>query len=164
MKDWLEADAVGMGEFSIVAGKGRLSVRGLGSCVAVILHDPTTRIGGIAHVMLPSHTLARNQEKPAKFADTAVPLLVGKLLHLGVVRESVLVRLVGGARMFETVALSGTVHMGERNVVACRSAIQDAGLVVGGEDVGGQSGRSVLFNVVDGTVAVRTLGGPERHV
>jgi chemotaxis protein CheD len=66
--------------------------------------------------------------------------------------------------MFETVAQSGTMHMGERNVAACRLAIEDAGLVVGVEDVGGQRGRSLLFSVQDGTVAVRTLGDAERHV
>ena len=164
MKDWLEADAVGIGELSVTAGTGRLAVRGLGSCVAVILHDPTTQIGGIAHVMLPSHTLARDQQKPAKFADTAIPLLVDKLAQLGVRKGNLGARLVGGAKMFETVALSGTMHMGQRNVAACRVAIEDAGLVVGGEEVGGQLGRSLLYSVEDGTVAVRTLGSEERHV
>ena len=164
MKDWLEADAVGMGELSVAAGKRRLAVRGLGSCVAVILYDPTTQIGGIAHVMLPSHTLARNQEMPAKFADKAVPLLLDRLVQLGVSRTNIGTRLVGGARMFGAAASEGTMYMGERNIVACRLAIEDAGLVVAAEDVGGQRGRSVLFSVRDGTVAVRTLGGTERHV
>jgi chemotaxis protein CheD len=66
--------------------------------------------------------------------------------------------------MFGTAASEGTMYMGERNVVACRLAIEDAGLVVAAEDVGGQRGRSLLFSVRDGTVAVRTLGGTERHV
>lgn len=163
MKDWLDAHLVGMGEFG-VAAHGRLAVRGLGSCVAVIVHDASTHVGGIAHVMLPSHTLARNQERPAKFADTAVPLLVGEMERAGAHRHNLRVRLVGGAKMFDTLGPDGTMHMGERNLVACRAAVAHAGLVVAGEEVGGQRGRSILFDVLRGTVTVRTLGGGERHV
>lgn len=42
MKDWADADTVNMGDFRVVVGTGRLAVRGLGSCVAVVLYDPTT--------------------------------------------------------------------------------------------------------------------------
>jgi chemotaxis protein CheD len=163
MKDWLDARPIGMGEFG-VAVEGRLAVRGLGSCVAVILHDASTRVGGIAHVMLPSHTLARNQAKPAKFADTAIPLLLEEMQRAGARRGNLRVRLVGGAKMFETVGPDGTMHMGERNLVACRTAVAEAGLTVAAEDVGGQRGRSILFDVGGGMVTVRTLGGGERHV
>jgi chemotaxis protein CheD len=66
--------------------------------------------------------------------------------------------------MFETMVLAGPLHMGERNVVACRMAIRETGLVIAGEDVGGHRGRSILFDVSDGTVAVRMLGAAERYV
>jgi chemotaxis protein CheD len=66
--------------------------------------------------------------------------------------------------MFETMVLTGTLNMGERNVVACRTVLRETGLVIAGEDVGGHRGRSILFDVRDGTVAVRMLGGVERHV
>ena len=164
MKDWLDADPVDMGEYGIAAGTGRLAVRGLGSCIAVVLHDRVAVIGGIAHVMLPSHTLARDQDRPAKFADTAIPKLVDELVRLGAQRGQLGARLIGGARMFETAAMGGAVHMGERNVLACRTAIQDAGVALGAEDVGGGRGRSILYDVEKGTVAVRMLGGEEHYV
>ncbi len=164
MKDWMDADTVDMGEFRVVVGAGRLAVRGLGSCVAVVLYDPTTSVGGVAHVMLPSHTLARGQDKPAKFADTAIPLLLSEVMRVETRRESVTVRLVGGARMFETLVVAGSLHMGARNVAACRTAVREIGLVIAGEDVGGNRGRSMLFDVCDGTVAIRMFGGVERHV
>jgi chemotaxis protein CheD len=90
--------------------------------------------------------------------------LLDRLGQLGVRKQNLGTRLVGGASMFGAVASAGTIQMGERNVVACRSAIEDVGLVVGAEEVGGDRGRSLLFSVHDGTVAVRTLGGAERHV
>jgi chemotaxis protein CheD len=30
---------------------------GLGSCVAIMLHDATAKVGGLAHVLLPSQAL-----------------------------------------------------------------------------------------------------------
>ena len=66
--------------------------------------------------------------------------------------------------MFETLILAGALHMGERNVAACRTAIRETGLIIAGEDVGGHRGRSLLFDVRDGTLAVRMLGGVERYV
>ena len=164
MKTWLDADPVGMGEYGIAAVTGRLAVRGLGSCIAVVLHDPVALMGGIAHVMLPSHTLARDQERPAKFADTGIPLLVEELVRLGAERGRIVARLIGGARMFAAAVMGGAVHMGERNVLACRAALEKAGVALGAEEVGGDRGRSILYDVEKGTVAVRMLGGEEHHV
>ena len=163
MKEWIDATAVGLGEFAVATDSGRITVRGLGSCVAVILHDATTNTGGVAHVVLPSHTLAREQVHPAKFADTAVPLLVRELEQLGARPDNLAAKLVGGARMFASLIAAGTVHMGERNVVACRTALRAAGLPLVAEDVGGEQSRSLLYDVADGTITVRTLGSA-RHV
>ena len=164
MKNWLESVPVGLGECRTAAKTGQMSVRGLGSCVAIVLHDPERRIGGIAHVVLPSHTLARDQSMPAKFADTAVPHLLQELRDRGAREDAVVVRLIGGASMFAPLNPASTVHMGTRNVAACRQAVATAGLRVVGEDVGGEAGRSVLFDVEDGTVTVRSLGQDVRHV
>ena len=46
---------------------------GLGSCVAIVLHDAAARVGGLAHVLLPSATLSRDRDNPARFPETAVP-------------------------------------------------------------------------------------------
>ena len=121
-------------------------------------------MGGIAHVMLPSHTLARDQERPAKFADTGIPLLMEELARLGAQQGQIVARLIGGARMFETAGMGGAVHMGERNVMACHKAREKAGLALEAEDVGGARGRSLLYDVEKGTVAVRMLGGEEHLV
>ncbi len=164
MKTWLDADLVGIGEYGIAVVTGRFAVQGLGSCIAVVLHDPVAVMGGIVHVMLPSHTLARDQGRPAKFADTGIPLLVEELVRLGAQQDQIVARLIGGARMFETAGMGGTVHMGERNVLACRKALEKAGLALGAEDVGGDRGRSLLYDVEKGTVAVRILGGEEHLV
>ena len=48
-------------------GKDILVTIGLGSCVAILLHDPAAWVGGMAHVLLPSPALSRKDDNPAKF-------------------------------------------------------------------------------------------------
>ena len=53
-----------------VAADGVIATIGLGSCVAIVLHDPTARVGGLAHVLLPDESMSRDRSNPAKFPAT----------------------------------------------------------------------------------------------
>jgi chemotaxis protein CheD len=134
---------------------------GLGSCVAIMLHDAGARLGAMAHILLPSRSLARDRDNAAKFPETAVPFLVQRLLAAGGDRHRLVAKLAGGASMFATLMTPGTVQMGERNIAACRAALRDAAIPVAGEAVGGERGRSVRFFPSDGRVESRTVGGDE---
>jgi chemotaxis protein CheD len=131
---------------------------GLGSCVAIMLHDPKVAAGGMAHVLLPSKSLARDQHNPAKFPETAVPLLVERLRVLGADPRRLVAKLAGGASMFSQLMTPGTVQMGERNIAASRNALRDAGIPIVREAVGGERGRTVRFTLSDGAVEVRSVG------
>jgi len=144
-----------------VEREGVLITLGLGSCVAIMIHDPTRGLGGMAHILLPSHSLSRDQSNPAKFPGTAVPLLLQRLTTLGSDSRRVVAKLAGGASMFSQLMTPGSIQMGERNIAACRSALRKAGIPIVAEAVGGEKGRSVRFHVRDGRVEVRTVGGDE---
>ena len=45
---------VGIAELEVARAPATLKALALGSCVAVILHDPVVKAGGLAHVLLPS--------------------------------------------------------------------------------------------------------------
>ena len=66
---------VKVAEWAAERGSAVLVTLGLGSCVAIMLHDPQAGAGAMAHVLLPSRSLARDATNPAKFPETAVPLL-----------------------------------------------------------------------------------------
>lgn len=154
---------VPMGELAVATKIGRLAALGLGSCVAVLMHDAEQCVGGLVHVLLPSKSLSRIRDKPARSAETAVPLLVEKVLEAGGVRDHLVGRLVGGACMFADLMASGTVHIGERNLAACRLALRSQDIPVVAEAVGGESSRSVWFDIEHGVVTVRTpYGEPAR--
>lgn len=148
---------VRVADWAAAAERGAvLATVGLGSCVAIILHDARSGVGAMAHVLLPSRTLTRRDDNPAKSPETAVPLLLEEMRRLGA-RGSVEARLVGGASMFAGLLPSGGLNVGERNIEASRAALRVAGIPVVGEDVGGDYGRSVYFHLVDGRVEVRSL-------
>ena len=148
---------VSMGEFGVARAPGRLSALGLGSCVAVMLHDPGLRVGALAHVVLPSPSLARDRDRPARFASTAVPLLVGLLQEQGADPARVVARLAGGATMFHRLTPRDSMPIGERNVLALRGALRTAGIAIVGEAVGQDFGRSVWFEVATGAARVRSV-------
>ena len=137
---------------------------GLGSCVAVALHDPEVRVGGMAHVLLPSMSLSRASGNPGRFPQTAVPLLIQAMGELGGDVRRMTARLVGGASMFSAISAAGSVQMGERNVVAVREVLGRMAIPVVGEAVGGTLGRSVWFDVGTGGITVRSVGAGEQSL
>jgi chemotaxis protein CheD len=146
---------VGISALEVAQAPATLTALALGSCVAVILHDPLAKVGGLAHVLLPSTSVARAKpDAPGRFATTAVIALHEGLLALGAVHRRLTARLVGGASMFATLQPAGTIQMGERNVHAARTTLHRQGIRLIGEAVGGDFGRSVDFDVATGRVIV----------
>jgi chemotaxis protein CheD len=137
---------------------------GLGSCVAILLYDAEARVGGLAHVLLPSPALAARDANPAKFPQYAVPNLLQLMTAQGARKDRVTGRLAGGASMFAALAPPGTVQMGERNLVAARQALSSHGVPLVGEAVGGDYGRTVRFRVRDGRVEVSTAAHGIHHL
>jgi chemotaxis protein CheD len=148
---------VRVADLRIGTGDDLLVTVGLGSCVAIVLHDPAARVGGLAHVLLPSPALSRRDTNPGKFPQTAVPRLLELMGQQGASARRVTARLVGGASMFAGLAAPGTIQMGERNVVACRQALYQHGVALRGEATGGDYGRTVRLRVADGLVEITSV-------
>lgn len=131
---------------------------GLGSCVAIVLHDEGARVGGLAHVLLPEPALSRDQGNASKFATTAVPALVKEMARMGARPGRLTARLVGGAAMFQGLMVPGSLNMGARNIIAARDALERAGIPLLGQEVGADYGRSVRFQVATGRTTVTSVG------
>lgn len=146
---------VAISELEAARAPALLSAIALGSCVAVILYDSEAKIGGLAHVLVPSPHVGRvRPDQPGRSAQTAVPALLSALVRLGATLPCLSARLVGGASMFAALQPAGTIQMGERNVHAAREALRRQGIRLAGEVVGGDFGRSVDFDVGSGQVTV----------
>jgi chemotaxis protein CheD len=137
---------------------------GLGSCVAILLHDAEARVGGMAHILLPSPALSRRDSNPAKFPQTAVPRLLELMAADGAKPQRITARLAGGASMFASLAPPGTIQMGERNLVAARQVLNSHRVPLVGQAVGGDFGRTVRFRVCDGSVEISTVMHGIQHL
>jgi chemotaxis protein CheD len=140
-----------------VAGDGTISTIGLGSCVAIVLHDAAAQVGGMAHVLLPNESMSRDKSNPAKFPASAVPLVMQEMKRLGANLERLRAKIVGGASMFGNLMPPGGINIGERNVNAVREVLAVANVPIVAEDTGSDYGRSVYLFLGDGRVEVRSL-------
>jgi len=148
---------VRVADSAVAQGEARLTTIGLGSCVAIVLHDAERQVGGLAHVLLPSEALAQDRGNRAKFPGTAVPLLLQGMRELGARPGRIIAKVVGGASMFASLMPANGLQMGERNLLATRAALSRASIPIVAEDVGGGYGRSVFFSVASGRVEVRSV-------
>ena len=148
---------VKVADFAVADARAMLVTVGLGSCVAIALYDPQVRVGGLAHVLLPSTGMSQDRTNRAKFPSTAVPLLCERMQALGARTGRIRAKIVGGASMFTSLLSATGLQIGERNVVATRAALEHAGIPIVGQEVGGDYGRSVYFDVHDGSVTIKSL-------
>jgi chemotaxis protein CheD len=143
---------VGMGQIAVARKPARL-IAVLGSCVGVAMYDPRRQRGGLAHVVLPA---SRGQNaSPGKFADTAVPCLLELLCKHGARPGELIVRITGGACMFES---SGPLQIGEANIKAVLEALDSASVRPVAEDLGGSCGRRVALDCESGALTVEIAG------
>ena len=135
-----------------------LAIVGLGSCVGLVLYEPGRKIAAMAHVLLPDSRAAQEVPQPAKFADTAVPLLCTVLKERGARPDLLVAKVAGGARMFRSAGPGPA--LGARNVDAVMAALAAANIPVLASDVGGTAGRTIRFQL--GTLALEVASGDPR--
>jgi len=135
----------------------------LGSCIAVTIHDPVAKVGGLLHFMLPESGLDRDkaQHNPFMFADTGIPLLFHGAYELGAEKRRLVVAAAGGAQMMDQ---QGVFNIGKRNCLTMRKIFWKAGVMVRAEDLGGLSSRTVRLEVASGRVSLREAGQPEQDL
>ena len=156
---------VKVADFAVAKGDAVLATIGLGSCVAIALYDRETRVGGLAHILLPSRAMSRETSNPAKFPETIVPLMLDEMRKLGASTQArISAKIVGGASMFGQLVTGTGINVGERNVLATREVLAQTGIPLLAEDTGLDYGRSVYFFLDDGRVEVRSLKKGDRVI
>jgi len=153
----MQAYTIGIAEMKVAKAPDRIVTLGLGSCVGLTLYDPMTKIGGMVHIMLPSSAEMSDPANKAKFADTAVPVLINAMVKAGANRLMLRAKLTGGASMFQSTGSNSLMNIGERNAKMCKEALKAQRINVMSEDIGGKSGRSIELNCDTGELQIRTV-------
>lgn len=149
---------VGMADLNIASNPDAIRTTGLGSCVGLTMYDPQMKLAGMAHVMLPSSDIAREgQLNIAKYADTALPELLERMLKVGAERRRIIAKMAGGSQMFAFAGTGDTMRIGPRNVESCREMLIKLGIPLLGEDTGGSYGRTIELNCATGVLNIRSV-------
>lgn len=149
---------VGMADLKVVKSPDGVTTLGLGSCVGVAIRDPGTKIGGLAHIMLPDSSAIRNNTNIPKFADTGIEELVRQMVAAGANRGRLVAKIAGGAQMFSFSSKNDMIRVGDRNVEACKKKLAEMKIPILAQDTGDSYGRTVVFYPETGEFVIRAVG------
>ncbi len=154
---------IGISDLNVARSPDVLMTYALGSCVGICLYDRAKKIGGLSHIMLPDSSASHGAAQPYRFADTAIPILVQKMVLLGANKRALTAKIAGGARMFSTASNNSLSNIGQRNVVAVKGALAKLGIPIIAEDTGKDYGRTLFFTVEDGIMYIKSAKCGEWH-
>jgi chemotaxis protein CheD len=155
---------VGVGDCQVCNQPGNVLITyALGSCIAVMVHDPLASVGGLLHFMLPESQIDPEKagKQPFMFADTGIPLLFRRAYELGAEKRRMVVAVAGGSQIMDP---EGSFNIGKRNYMAMRKIFWKAGVLVQVEEVGGAVSRTVRLEVGSGKMFLREGGEKEQEL
>ena len=137
------------GEHRVLAVPDTMLTTVLGSCVAVCLHDPVAKLGGMNHFLLgePGEGHDVRPEEMQRYGVHAMELLINAMMQAGAARERLCGHLYGGANI-----IAGLGAIGSSNAAFARRFMETEGLEIRHCDLGGTSARKVEFLPVLGKV------------
>lgn len=134
----------------------------LGSCVGICLYDPESRVGGLAHIMLPENN--DKSTNPKKYADSAIALMIDEMCKNGAIAENLIAKIAGGASMFKMPENSFIGSIGINNVHKVREVLNYYHITIVSEDVFGDYGRTVDFFLETGKLKIKSLGREDKEI
>ena len=143
----------GIGEMVLSSSPdARLVAYGLGSCIALAAWDPRTKVGGLAHFMLPNGPATPGS--PVKFIDTGLDVFLRAFEAKGGFLGRSVIKAAGAAAML---TIGGGLAIGKRNAESMQVALSQRGLPLVATSLGGNAGRTVQLDVYDGRLLIKSL-------
>lgn len=155
---------VGIADLNVTKAPNILTTLGLGSCIGIALYDPSTKIGGMVHIMLPDSKQIKNNDNKAKFADTGIDLLIRKMVSQGARKTRLVAKIAGGAQMFEFKNVDAMMRIGPRNIQATIEILKKARIPIIAQDTGENYGRTIELDTATGILCVKTVGHGIRKI
>lgn len=155
---------VGMADLKVIKAPGTLTTLGLGSCIGICVLDSRAGVAGMAHIMLPDSTAVRNNSNEAKFADSAMIVMLKEMEKLGASRSRMTAKIAGGAQMFAFSKGNDMMKVGDRNAEAVRKILKENRIPLKADETGGNFGRTIEFNSENGVLFIKTIGHGTKEV
>lgn len=132
----------------------------LGSCVAVCLHDPKLRIGGMNHFLLPSSSRSSNADVDVILnGDYSMEVLVNGLLNKGAQKSRLVAKAFGGGTIISSIKMA----IGERNSAFAKEWLEREGIPLLASDFNGPWSRKVVFVPQSGDAFCRRIASTQAN-
>lgn len=125
----------------------------LGSCVSVCLFEKDLRLAGMNHYLLPG-----NEEDKAGNPNrglTSTRMLIRSMLNRKSMIENLEAKIFGGCNSLYKD--NDMFKIGERNVVVAKEILNEHGIPVVAQHIGGSQGRRIELNSDTGKVRLQLL-------
>jgi chemotaxis protein CheD len=126
----------------------------VGSSVALCIWDPTRRVGGAAQFLLPE--TPQGDYDDTKYGDAAGNRLLRLLLDLGANPRALQAKVFGGLQPVVTFG-NPAECLGTRNAAVAMRFLASKEIHLVAREIGGRSGRKVVFHTDDGRTWSETL-------
>lgn len=129
----------------------------LGSCVAVALHDPVLKLGGLNHFMLPGELRDSNfyADESGRYGMYAMELLINEMMKAGAQKRRLVAKVFGGGHVLNT----AQANIPDSNIKFALEFLETEGIPIASQNVGGTDARKIFFFVTSARVLLKRFGG-----
>ena len=140
----------------------------LGSCVSATLFHRPSGLAAICHAMqpyCPQHMDCSSACRTKfRYAPCVISEMARRMAEYGIRPKELEVKLFGGSTLIgrpaeevESFSAGTSKSIGQQNVQSAMESLIDEGFIIKVTDVGGTSGRKILFDTRTGTVMVKRI-------
>jgi chemotaxis protein CheD len=150
-----------VGDMKVGKEQDILVTHALGSCLGLMIYDPTVKVGGMLHAMLPLSRInpQKAEANPFMFVDTGVPELFRCVYELGGQKARLVVKAAGCG---QPLGNNEMFKIGERNYTVLKKLLWKNGVLLESEDIGGSASRTVHFEISTGQIIISSSGAKKK--
>jgi len=147
---------IGLGEYVITNDENETIItHALGTCVAIIMHCPHSKLTGMAHIVLANRPkdIHLREVRPAYYVDDFLPKMLLHFKHSAHCRvKDIECTLIGGA---VSKRKNDLFRIGEKNVETARSILDGYGVHYDDDETHGRVSRTVSIDIATGKVSIK---------
>jgi len=127
----------------------------LGSCVAACIRDPSARVGGMNHFLLPQTASdVSPANRSARYGTYAMEVLINRMIRHGARKQTMEAKVFGGGSVMRDLRSSA---VGEANANFIVEYLSREGIQVAARDLLDECARKIYFFPANGRVLVKKL-------
>lgn len=153
-KDVIDVDT---GQVVCCGGDKALRSNAIGSCIVIAAYYRSSRVGGLAHILLPG-SAPENEKVKTKYAADAISEMISGLVREGADINGIEVCLVGAGNVLEKT--DDTIC--QKNIESVTQLLKKRSIPVRESVLGGTKRKSLFMDVETGCIYYSEGGGEEK--